>query len=161
MFIYDFILDKWRKVGKCAVGKKCLFLFRHNYNTMTIKQESVERHGFGDYQYMITIQMKRYKGDKNRQKTFLSLRQRGSCTWNLVTHQIFVNLRWLWCRNYGLNHFHQVCGLLPLPPPLLHLDAKKGRIEVAKNQNSCFFSVDCQQQKTSNTEEDDILLGVE
>ena len=62
MFIYDFILDKWRKVGKCAVGKKCLFL----HNTSTIKQESVERHGFGDYQYMITIQKKRYKGDNTK-----------------------------------------------------------------------------------------------
>ena len=126
------------KTGKCWASRfRWLSIYDHNRN------EKVQR------------------WHKNRQKTFLSLRQRGSCTWNLVTLQIFDSLRWLWWLNYGLNHFHQVCRLLPLPPPLLHLDAKKGRIEVAKNQNSCFFSVDCQQQKTSNREEDDILLGVE
>ena len=31
-----------------------------------IKQESVERRGFGDYQYMITIQKKRCKGDNTK-----------------------------------------------------------------------------------------------
>ena len=62
---------------------------------------------------------------------------------------------------FFFNHFHQVCGLLPPPPPLLPLqDAKEGRIDVAKN-HSCFCSVHCHEptkEHSKQTEEDNILF---
>ena len=95
-------------------------------------------------------------------KLWYILKGVGCC--RLVCHVAGIGVNGISVNVFFFNHFHQVCGLLPPPPPLLPLqDAKEGRIDVAKN-HSCFCSVHCHEptkEHSKQTEEDDILFGVD